>query len=85
MRLPYVWMCYTAKLYFFVDMQYNWCTLLHTYHFIGKHEYDLCLLLPDHLPKVGAGMLQWTLGHNVLVHSLIHSKLYVNMRDYGAM
>lgn len=91
MRPPCVWMCYIAKLLLphhvshrVADMQYNQCRLLRTYHFIGKHEDDLCLLLPDHLPEVSAGVLQWTLGHNELVHCLIHSELH-NMytRDYG--
>ena len=45
------------------------------YQFIGEHEDDGDVLLPDHLPEVGAGVLQRALGHNVLVCVCCHCEL----------
>jgi len=61
------------QLSFLFQFHNSYCTS--TNHFIGQHEQNLHLLLPHHLPEVSAGVLQRTLGHDVLVAHITHSKL----------
>ena len=44
------------------------CTYcISTYHFIGNHDDEMDSLLPNHLPKVGTGVFERALGHDVAI------------------
>lgn len=48
-----------------------------TYHFISDHDNDMYILFPDHLPEVSTGLLQRSLGHDVVVILVVDFKLIV--------
>lgn len=45
------------------------------YHFIGDHDNEMHPLLPNHLPKVSAGVFKRTLSYNIAILSSIYCKL----------
>ena len=52
-------------------------TYFPTFNIQRNHGYDICSLLPDHLPEVCGSIWQWSLACDVMLG--VFSDLYLNM------
>ena len=55
------------------------------YPFVGEHDDDLYLFLPNHLPEVSTGVFEGPLGNDVMMSRVLVRYLGMETWGYGGM